>query len=799
MTNVHIPYIRLTFGNKSFAWRGEEGRPDYFTSLSHKRYTEEANVLTVNLTYCPKIGENPNSLEDAIVASGGQCLVQYGDLGEVTNLYKGLVHSYKVDFVEGVLAYQISMISSMVCYTYEQYPGCELSEEKGHSITDVENEIKKIVEKYMSITGNDFKSYVYSSGVNFKDKVTFSSISVPSGNPITALKSIIRQLKVRKLWKSEEDEIKLSTPVQSTIVAPASQISPRRPVEGTDAAGGSSSGSTTSATRTQTPAKFNKYNGVDHSLDYHLALEIDESGSGKSKVRVVLISNDASVASTYVFEWGDKNSEVLSWSPEYDGIYSIHKARGNTMFDTYLSTNKEGEYGYTTFAFDTPQVIENGVSSDLFAQVENLKINQSEVDRHYEYKATLTVLGKSKMMDLGTSVIKVIPIVAGAYHHTAGDYVVIGVEDNVSSEGFTTTYTLYKSSNNASLFGTKSKGTKIYYNGQYIDIDDYSPESGEYSSNPCPIYQGPSDFSIPNTDWSSECTTGNFYLKTSQRESNAAYIWFRLGQSGWTMESVAAMLGNFESESSINPGIWQGLKEGNLSGGFGLAQWTPATKYINWCKDRNIDPSDMESALSRIEYEEKNGLQWAKSSEYPLTFSQFKTSKKDVKYLANAFLYNYERPLVKPQPARCTQAEKWYSFLKNLSTADAGWIKPCAYLGVTSPFGTRIHPITKKQSFHNGVDLGASSGTPIYASRSGTVTTAVYSGSWGNYVQIDHGDGFSSLYAHMTKFVVSNGQKVKQGQVIGYVGSTGQSTGPHLHFTIYNNGTAVDPKKYVDL
>ena len=126
-----------------------------------------------------------------------------------------------------------------------------------------------------------------------------------------------------------------------------------------------------------------------------------------------------------------------------------------------------------------------------------------------------------------------------------------------------------------------------------------------------------------------------------------------------------------------------------------------------------------------------------------------------------------------------------------------GWVTPCAYTVLTSAYGWRIHPITGKESFHNGVDLANVTGTPIYASRSGTVTVATYNGVYGYYVQINHGDGFSTLYGHMTHYIVSVGQEVSAGQVIGYMGSTGWSTGSHLHFTIYYNGGTVNPMDYI--
>lgn len=129
----------------------------------------------------------------------------------------------------------------------------------------------------------------------------------------------------------------------------------------------------------------------------------------------------------------------------------------------------------------------------------------------------------------------------------------------------------------------------------------------------------------------------------------------------------------------------------------------------------------------------------------------------------------------------------------------SGWLYPLPYrVSITDAYGWRHHVITGKYSFHHGVDFAAGRGTKIYAARSGTVTEAVADDRiYGNYVTINHGDGYSSLYAHMTHFVVSQGDYVTQGQVIGYVGSSGWSSGPHLHFSIYYNGSSVNPMNYV--
>lgn len=126
------------------------------------------------------------------------------------------------------------------------------------------------------------------------------------------------------------------------------------------------------------------------------------------------------------------------------------------------------------------------------------------------------------------------------------------------------------------------------------------------------------------------------------------------------------------------------------------------------------------------------------------------------------------------------------------------WLKPTTYKRVSSPYGWRVHPVYGDWRFHNGIDLSASSGTPIVATRSGKVTVAQYSSSAGYYVTINHQDGFESKYLHMTHYIVGVGDYVTAGQVIGYVGSTGVSTGAHLHFTIVYNGNYVNPADYID-
>ncbi|SNT16071.1 Septal ring factor EnvC, activator of murein hydrolases AmiA and AmiB [Anaerovirgula multivorans] len=116
---------------------------------------------------------------------------------------------------------------------------------------------------------------------------------------------------------------------------------------------------------------------------------------------------------------------------------------------------------------------------------------------------------------------------------------------------------------------------------------------------------------------------------------------------------------------------------------------------------------------------------------------------------------------------------------------------------ISSPFGNRIHPILKVQRMHTGIDIPAPSGTPVVAATQGTVVSSATIGSYGRTIIIDHGGGVLTLYAHNSRLLVSVGDKVSRGQKIAEIGSTGASTGPHLHFEVRKDGKYVDPTPYV--
>lgn len=154
----------------------------------------------------------------------------------------------------------------------------------------------------------------------------------------------------------------------------------------------------------------------------------------------------------------------------------------------------------------------------------------------------------------------------------------------------------------------------------------------------------------------------------------------------------------------------------------------------------------------------------------------------------------YEEWLEKNPPAPSTPETP----APEIPEDESDWITPVPYYTLTSPFGMRWHPILGIYRMHNGVDLACAEGTPIYASRGGLVEVAGYQADGaGNYIQLNHGDGFRSIYMHMTHYIVQQGQYVVPGQIIGYVGNTGLSKGAHLHFGISYQGTYVNPMEYI--
>ena len=190
------------------------------------------------------------------------------------------------------------------------------------------------------------------------------------------------------------------------------------------------------------------------------------------------------------------------------------------------------------------------------------------------------------------------------------------------------------------------------------------------------------------------------------------------------------------------------------------------------------------------EYEAMLDESEALQSELMKEIAQAEKDLKEAEY--KEWLATYVPPTTLPSGTDTTPSSQ--------APSSSGWVKPLksGSYTITSAFGMRKHPVLGYERMHEGVDMAAPAGTPIYAAKSGKVTVASYQkGGAGYYVNINHGDGFSSIYMHMTRYIVSAGQYVKAGQVIGYVGSTGISTGNHLHFGIAYKGEYVNPMKYI--
>lgn len=158
------------------------------------------------------------------------------------------------------------------------------------------------------------------------------------------------------------------------------------------------------------------------------------------------------------------------------------------------------------------------------------------------------------------------------------------------------------------------------------------------------------------TSW----VSGNYYLSQSEMENNAQMFYYRMTAYGFSLNAIAGMLGNIQTESGINPGIWESLDP--YVGGYGLVQWTPYTNYSNWAGSGWEDNGDKE--CERINYEFANGLQYYPTASYPLTAQQFKVSTDTPENLAEIFIYNYERPAsYSSVPTRRSQARTWYNYL----------------------------------------------------------------------------------------------------------------------------------------
>lgn len=194
-----------------------------------------------------------------------------------------------------------------------------------------------------------------------------------------------------------------------------------------------------------------------------------------------------------------------------------------------------------------------------------------------------------------------------------------------------------------------------------------------------------------------------------------------------------------------------------------------------------------EKSTELKKYESQINVKEAEASEY----------EKDIKAQENK-IKQIEAEIKRKEEEARKKAEEEGKTYNTVSIGNIKFIWPCPSSSrVTSGFGGRSSPTEGASTNHQGIDIGASSGSNIVAAADGTVTISTYSYSAGNYIMLNHGGGVSTVYMHCSQLLVSVGDTVKQGQVIGKVGSTGYSTGSHLHFGVRLNGSYVNPAKYV--
>lgn len=284
--------------------------------------------------------------------------------------------------------------------------------------------------------------------------------------------------------------------------------------------------------------------------------------------------------------------------------------------------------------------------------------------------------------------------------------------------------------------------------------------------------------------------SGNRFLNDKEMKVNAQYIMNYLIGKGWTKNAVAGMLGNMETESTINPGIWQSLQSGNYEGGYGLVQWTPARKYTDWAKRNNLDFTKMDSQLKRILYEVKNNVQWIDVGS-GLSFYDFTKSKKSAYDLGMIFLSHYERPRDSVQPERGQQAERWFDILSGEGGGSSGGLQlakfPMDMIQITQgENGSYSHVNTLCIDF-----VGTTDKYPYYAPfdcecvfRNDSSAIMVWKSN-GKVMCVD-GEERDLVFTcfHESPLVYNVGKKLKKGELLGHTGIGGMVTGDHLHLNV---------------
>ncbi len=232
-----------------------------------------------------------------------------------------------------------------------------------------------------------------------------------------------------------------------------------------------------------------------------------------------------------------------------------------------------------------------------------------------------------------------------------------------------------------------------------------------------------------------------------------------------------------------------------------LEEYKQTCEYINACKDQlEVEKELLDEAKAKVDEEEANLEQLIETKEGEINATSADINNKEAAIKEyEAYLAEQAATIQALEAAVAAERAQLAEETGQRLSYDGGMFKwPCpSYSRISDDYGNRIHPTLGVQKFHNGIDLAAPSGSPILAAYDGKVVASDYNASMGNYIMLNHGDGLYTIYMHASALYVSKGDTVSRGQKIAGVGTTGRSTGNHLHFSVRKDGNYVSPWNYL--
>ena len=230
-----------------------------------------------------------------------------------------------------------------------------------------------------------------------------------------------------------------------------------------------------------------------------------------------------------------------------------------------------------------------------------------------------------------------------------------------------------------------------------------------------------------------------------------------------------------------------------------LDEYVAYSEYVALCKEELEDQKDILDETKKVQEEEQDALEeMVKEKEVEINKIQNDITNKAAAIADYEPLIAAENETIQALEAAVAEERKKLAAEQGRKYDGGKFCNPCpSIVRISDEFGYRTHPILGTQQFHNGIDMAAPGGSPILAAYSGKVVAATYSSTMGNYIMIDHGDSLYTIYMHASALYVSKGQEVAKGEKIAAVGTTGRSTGNHLHFGVRLNGNYVSPWNYI--